>query len=159
MTGMRHRLAHLVSRGGGLAARGAAHDTRYDRRAALVAVLAMLGACHADGGAPRGVAEQFLDQHYVRIDLEAAKPFCTGLALQKLRDEQKLTQGQAIDESTRQPTVHYRLLETKNDAEHPSFIFQGTIDVDDAGQFTRKWLVTMRRDGDAWKVSNFEEFD
>ena len=124
----------------------------------LLLVLAA-SACHSDAAGPRGVAESFLDQHYVRIDLEAAKPFCTGLALQKLGNEQRLTQGQQIDESTRKPTVHYRLIETKDDAEHPTFMFEGTIDVDDAGQFTRKWLVAMRRDGDTWKVANFEEFD
>ncbi len=130
-------------------------------RHAVVSLLVVLAAstCHSDSSGPRGVAEGFLDQHYVHIDLEAAKPFCTGLALQKLRDEQRLTQGQQIDESTRKPTVHYRLIETKDDAEHPTFVFEGTIDVDDAGQFKRKWLVTMRRDGDGWKVSNFEEFD
>ena len=74
-------------------------------------------------------------------------------------DEQRLTQGQLIDESTRKPTVHYRLLENKDDAAHPTFVFEGTIDVEDAGQFKRKWLITTRRDGDGWKVSNFEEFD
>ena len=127
--------------------------------AGLGIVLVAASACRSDGGAARGVAEAFVDQHYVRIDLAAARPFCTGVALQKLGNEQHLTQGQQIDESTRKPAVHYRLLETKDDPEHPTFVFQGTVDVDDAGQFTRKWLITMRRDGAAWKVSNFEEFD
>jgi len=126
--------------------------------AGLLLALTAIG-CHADSNGPRNVAERFLDQHYVHISLEAAKSFCTGLALQKLGEEQRLTQGQQIDDSTRKPTVHYRLIETKDDAEHPSFVFEGTIDVDDAGQFKRKWLVTTRRDGDGWKVSNFEEFD
>ncbi len=134
--------------------------TRIPRRALVPLLLIFAGsACHSSNAGARGVAEQFVDQHYVHIDLEAAKPFCTGLALQKLRDEQRLTQGQQIDESTRKPTVHYRLIETKDDADHPTFVFEGTIDVDDAGQFKRKWLVTMRPDGDSWKVSNFEEFD
>lgn len=128
------------------------------QRAALVLAL-LASACHSDGAGARGVAERFLDQHYVHIDLQGAMPFCTGLALQKLHDEQRLTQGQQIDESTRKPTVHYRLLESKDDAEHPTFVFEGTIDVEDAGQFKRKWLITTRRDGDQWKVSNFEEFD
>ena len=131
----------------------------FVRSLGLFLWLAVAGACGHDLNTAQGIVEEFVDQHYVRIDLEAAKPFCTGLALQKISNEQRLTQGQQIDESTRKPAVHYRLLETKDDPEHPSFVFQGTIDVDDAGQFTRKWLVTMRRDGDAWKVSNFEEFD
>ena len=122
-------------------------------------IILVTSACSSDATGARAVAERFLDQHYVRIDVEASKPFCTGLALQKLRDEQRLTQGQAIDDSTRKPTVHYKLLETKDDAEHPSFLFEGTIEVEDAGQFKRKWLVSTRRDGDGWKVSNFEEFE
>ena len=127
--------------------------------AMTMAMVPVLSACHSDSTGARGIAEGFVDQHYVRMDLEAAKPFCTGLALQKLSNEQRLTQGQQIDESTRKPAVHYRLIETKDDAEHPVFVFQGTIDVEDAGQFTRKWLLSMRRDGDGWKVANFEEFD
>jgi hypothetical protein len=38
-------------------------------------------------------------------------------------------------------------------------VFEGTIKVEDAGTFTRKWIITTRRDGELWKVSNFEEFD
>jgi hypothetical protein len=126
---------------------------------ATLALALFASACHSNGAGARGVAERFLDAHYVHIDLEAATPFCTGLALQKLREEQRLTQGQQIDESTHKPTVHYQLLETKDDAEHPTYVFEGTIDVDGAAQFKRKWLITTRRDGDGWKVSNFEEFD
>lgn len=121
--------------------------------------LLTLAGCEADSHSPRTVAERFINQHYVRIDLVAAEPFCTGLALKKLQDEQRLTQGQVIDESTRKPTVRYRLIEHTDDAVRPTFVFEGTISVDGAGEFKRKWLITTRRDGDTWKVSNFEEFD
>ncbi len=128
--------------------------------AACVGVLMTTGAaCRSDDTTSLGVAERFVDQHYVEINLEAAKPFCVGLALKKLQEEQRLTRGQTIDESTRKPTVHYRLVDKKDDPEQPSFVFEGTIRVEDAGQFVRKWLVTTRRDGAVWKVSNFEEFD
>ena len=94
------------------------------------------------------------------IDLSAALPLCTGLALQKLHEEQRLTAGQPIDESTRKPTVRYRLLDKKDeDSDHASFVFEGIIQVEDAGQFTRKWLISARRSEALWKVSNFEEFD
>jgi hypothetical protein len=133
--------------------------SRSSLRGVVPCVLLALAACRADEKTPQGVAERFVDQHYVQIDLEAAKPFCTGLALKKLQDEQRLTQGQLIDESTRKPTVRYRLIEKKDDADHPSFVFEGTIRIEDADNLIRKWLVTTRRDGAAWKVSNFEEFD
>ncbi len=119
----------------------------------------MLLACRADEKSSLGVAERFVDQHYVQIDLEAAKPFCTGVALKKIEEEQRLTQGQVIDESTRKPTIRYRLVQKTDDADQGSFVFEGTIQVADAGQFVRKWLVTTRRDGNTWKVSNFQEFD
>jgi hypothetical protein len=125
---------------------------------AAFASVALL-ACRGQENTPQGVAERFVDQHYVQIDLEAAKPFCVGLALQKVQEEQRLTQGQRIDEATRKPTVHYRLVEKHDDGDAASFVFEGTIDVEDAPKFTRKWLVSTRRSGERWRVSNFEEFD
>jgi len=129
------------------------------RLSALVLTLVVVAGCQSDPQSARGVAERFIDQHYVRIDLAAARPFCVGVALKKVTDEQRLTEGQAIDASTRTPTVRYRLIETQGDPEQPSFLFEGTISVDDAGEFKRKWLISARRDGGTWKVSNFEEFD
>jgi hypothetical protein len=128
-------------------------------RAVVWMFAATLAACRTDEHSPLGVAERFVDQHYVQIDLEGAKPFCTGLALQKVEREQQLTHGQVIDDSTRKPTVRYRLLQSKDGGDHTSFVFEATIQVDDAGEFTRKWLISTRRDGALWKVSNFEEFD
>jgi hypothetical protein len=106
-------------------------------------VLLTLMACRADEHSARGVADRFVDQHYVEINLEAAKSFCSGLALKKMEDEQRLTAGQTIDESTRKPSIHYRLIDKKEDAD----------------KFTRKWIITTRRNGERWTVSNFEEFD
>ena len=126
----------------------------------LILASAALPACRPEANSALGVTERFIDAHYVRIDLSAALPLCTGLALQKLHEEQRLTTGQPIDESTRKPTIHYRLLDKKEeDTEHASFVFEGTIQVEDAGQFTRKWLINARRSDALWKVSNFEEFD
>lgn len=126
----------------------------------IAVLFAGLVACRANEQSAMGVSERFIDAHYVSIDLKAAVPFCTGIALQKLQEEQRLTQGQRIDETTRKPTVRYRLVEKREeDGDHATFVFEGTIRVEDAGQFTRKWLISTRRTGDAWKVSNFEEFD
>jgi hypothetical protein len=95
----------------------------------------------------------------VQIDLAAAREYCSGVALQKLTKEQELTQGQSIDESTRKPSVHYRLIEKHEDNDEASYVFEGTITVADAGQFTRKWLIATRHAAGRWTVSNFEEFD
>jgi len=126
----------------------------------VVAVAALTSACRPDASTPRGTAERFLDAHYVAIDLPAARAFTAGVARQKVENEMRLVEGQTIDETTRKPTVHYRLLE-----EHPdggdavSFLYRGQITVEDAGGFERRWMVTVRRDGDAWRVTNYQELE
>jgi hypothetical protein len=119
----------------------------------------VLAACSPDQRTAQGVAETFIDEHYVRINLVGAKPLCVGLATKKLEEEERLVAGQVIDDSTHKPTVHYKLIEKKDEGDRPSFVFEGRIQVDADDALVRKWIVTTRRDGDAWKVSNFEEFD
>jgi hypothetical protein len=123
----------------------------------LLIVLA-LAACGPDPTTPRGVAESFLDAHYVRIDLRAAREFTTGVARQKVDGELALVEGQPIDETTRKPTVHYSLLEEHPDGEDAAnYLYLGHITVEDADRFERRWLVTVRRVDGAWRVANFQE--
>ena len=127
---------------------------------ALTLLLLLFPACQSDPHSVRGVAERFLDAHYVEINLQAAKPYCTGLALSRLEDEIRLTEGQAVDESTRKPRVHYRLIEEKPRGEKSvSFLYETTISVDGAGDFTKKVLLTMHQGEQGWRVANYSEFD
>jgi hypothetical protein len=122
----------------------------------LLALLAV--GCAPDPATPRGTAERFLDAHYVRIDLPGALEFTTGVARQKVEDELRLVQGQAIDETTRKPSVHYRLLEEHPDGEHAvNYLYRGTISVEDADRFERRWLVTVRFAEGGWRVTNYQE--
>jgi hypothetical protein len=125
----------------------------------LCVLSALLGAgCRPDPRTPRGTAESFLDAHYVRIDLAAALPFTTGLARHKVESEIGLTQGQPIDDSTRKPSVHYKLLEEHADGDQAvNYLYRGTIAVADAEGFERHWLVTVRREEGAWRVTNYQE--
>jgi hypothetical protein len=127
--------------------------------AALIFTCVLFSGCGRDLGSAQGVAEEFVDQHYVQIDLPKAKEYAVGLALEKIDDEIRLTAGQAIDASTRKPKVHYLLLEKKEAADRISFMYQGTIQAEDAPEFTRRWLVVARKEGDGWRVSNFTEYD
>ena len=121
---------------------------------------ALAGGCGRDLKTAQGVADEFVDQHYVNIDLPRARDYSVGLARDKIDDEIRLTSGQAIDASTRKPKVHYQLLETKQESEgRVSFFYKGTIEVEDAPEFTRRWLVVARKEGDGWRVSNFTEYD
>jgi hypothetical protein len=119
--------------------------------------LIFAGACGRDLGTAQGVAEEFVDHHYVRIDLPKARALAASLALHKVNEEIRLTQGQEIDASTQKPRVHYSLLEKKDGAERSSFLFEGTVQSDDGTSFTRKWLIQVRKEGGRWRVSNFSE--
>lgn len=126
--------------------------------ALAIAMMAMLAAC-TSRNSPRGVVDDFIDQHYVAINLKGAEPYCTGLALDKLHEEMKLTAGQHIDDSTRKPVVHYKLTAQREEADHIEFLFRATIEVPEGGSFQKNWMITARKDGDSWKVSNYSEYD
>ena len=128
------------------------------RRAWIAASLCALAACRPGPDTAQGTAERFVDAHYVNINLVDAKQFCVGPALGKVEEEQRLTLGQTIDESTRKPHVGYSLVEKREEgADRASFLFEGTIRVEDGGTFTRKWMVTTRKESDGWRVSNYDE--
>lgn len=118
-----------------------------------------LNGCGRDLGTAQGVAEQFVDQHYVNFDLQAAKAYAVSLALDKVNEEIRLTAGQKIDASTQKPKINYRLLEKKEGERRASFLYEGTIRSDDGSSFTRKWLIAARKEADQWRVSNFTESD
>lgn len=132
------------------------------RLVAGLLVLAVLtaGGCRPDPSTPRGTAERFLDAHYVAIDLREAIAFTSGIARQKVEQEVALVSGVEIDENTRKPIVHYRLLEEHPDGEHSvNFLYRGSIAVDGADSFERRWMVTVRREDAGWRVTNYQEFD
>jgi hypothetical protein len=125
----------------------------------LALLLPQAAGCGRDLNTPRGVVEEFVDQHYVHIDLPKAKTLVVGLALKKIDEEIRLTAGHVIDASTRKPKVHYQLLEKKETPERATFLYQGTIQIEDAPTFTRRWFITARKDGGRWRVANFTEHD
>ena len=128
--------------------------TSVSRHCMLLALLALAATCRAGSGTARGVAERFVDEHYVRIDLGAAKSYCVGVARRKVEEEERLVEGYVIDETTRQPRVTYSLEEERREgADRASYLFAGTIYLDGADAFKRHWLVITRREGDgSWKV-------
>jgi hypothetical protein len=133
--------------------------TTTARMSALVVGVLLAAACHPDPSTSRGTAERFLDAHYVTIDLQGALPYTSGLARHKVEEEIALTRGQEIDDATRKPSVHYRLLEERSDGEHAvSYLYLGSIVVPEADRFERRWLVTVRREETGWRVTNYQEF-
>lgn len=123
----------------------------------MLAALA-LGGCTPKNSA-RGVVDRFIEAHYIAIDLKSTEPLCAGLALDKIRSEMQLTAGLTIDESTRKPIIHYTLERKRDEPDHVSFLFRARIDVPDGGSFNRFWMITARKDGELWKISNYSEYE
>jgi hypothetical protein len=126
---------------------------------ALILSLLIVAACNRDMSTAQGVAEEFVDQHYVGMNLQKAKALAVSIAQNKIDEEIRLTFGHKIDASTQKPRVNYTLLEKKESGQRASFLFEGTVRSEDNSTFTRKWLITIRKEGNQWRVSNFTESD
>jgi hypothetical protein len=122
-----------------------------------MAITVWSGGCGRDLNSAEGVAEEFVDQRFVRFDLGKAKLYAVSVALEKVNEELRLTAGHKIDAATHKPRINYKLLEKRESARRATFLFEGTVNADDGTAFTRKWLITARKDGDHWRVSNFTE--
>ena len=127
-------------------------------RRSLLLVVLLLAGCTSPNSA-RGVVDRFIEARYILIDHLQMESVCTGLALDKIHDEMKLTEGQSIDQSTRKPVVHYTLQKTRVEGEKTTFLFKARIDVPEGGTFQKFWMITAKKDGDTWKVSNYSEYD
>jgi hypothetical protein len=122
-----------------------------------IAVAALNSGCGRDMNSAQGVAEEFVDQRFVQFDLNKAKLYAVSIALEKVNEELRLTSGHKIDASTQKPRINYKLLEKRGNDKRATFLYEGTINSDDGSSFTRKWLITARKDGDHWRISNFTE--
>jgi hypothetical protein len=125
----------------------------------LLGILLFANACGHDLNSAQGVAEEFVDQHYVQIDLAKAKKYAVSVALAKVDEEIRLTSGQPIDSSTQKPRVNYQLLEKNESEKRSTYLYEGKIQSEDGTSFTKKWLITARQEGNQWRVSNFTESD
>jgi hypothetical protein len=124
---------------------------------AFLLMALLVGACGRDLNSAQGVVEEFVDQRFVQFDLGKAKLFAVSVALEKVNEELRLTAGHKIDAATQKPRINYKLLEKREGDRRASFLYEGTINADDGTSFTRKWLISARKDGNDWKVSNFTE--
>lgn len=115
-------------------------------------------ACERDLNTSQGVVEEFLDQHYVNIDLQKSKDYTIGLAHKKVDDEIRLTAGQDIDADTRKPTIYYEFVEKRESRDGLSYLYDLTIRLEDANEFTRRVLIRVRQHQSGWRVSNFQEY-
>jgi len=125
---------------------------------AVVAVL-IIAACQKSGATARGVAEDFLDSHYVAIDLEASRALCSGLARGKVEREIELTSKVAIAGDTHKPRINYSFKEARESPDRVQFVYELTIRARGLEPFTKIVMLTLRRIDDSWSVSNYGESD
>jgi len=125
----------------------------------FVCAVAGGGGCTPSGDSSRATAEAFLDAHYVDIDLEAARPLCVGLALDKLDKEVELTRDAKIDAETRKPRITYRIEESRDGPDRAQYAYVLEIHPDGADIFRKLVVLTLRNESGAWRVSNYTESD
>ena len=130
------------------------------RRGVLCAalLLAFVGCKGGGDTTPQGVAEVFLDWHYVEIDLPRSREYTVGLARSKVDEQIRLTSGHAIDAGTRKPRVYYKLLERRDAGSGTAFVYRLTIRPEGAGEFSRKLMIRVRKEESGWRVSNYMEY-
>lgn len=133
--------------------------TRPLKNLAALLFFLLLAACGRDMSTAQGVAEEFVDRHYVAMDLKRSRDLTVSIALEKVNEQIRLIGSHKIDASTQKPRVSYKLLEKKESDRRSSYLFEGTIQGGDNTSFTRQWLITARKEGDEWRVSNFTESD
>ena len=135
------------------------HAARRSKLVLLAAVLAAVPACHAPSGTPRAAAEGFLDAHYVRIDLEAARPFCVGLALDKLEKEIALLKDNAEAAAIERPRVTYSLEQGKDGEASAQYAYDLVVHPGGVDPFHKLIVVSLRSENGEWRVSNYSESD
>ncbi len=134
-------------------------ETKTTRFFALALVLAAVVSCRAPDGTARGAVEEFLDAHYVNIDLQASRLLVSGLALRKIDDEIALVEGLEPVAQSAKPRIGYRLMQTREGDGEVTYLYELTIAPSGSEPFGKEVIVTARSEHGQWKVSNYSEAD
>ncbi len=125
----------------------------------MLALALASAACTAPTGSPRAAAEGFLDAHYVRINLEAARPFCASLALEKLEREIALVENNPDAATAERPHVTYRLEEARDAGVRAQYAYDLAIHPSGMDAFHKLIVLSLTSENGEWRVSNFTESD
>jgi hypothetical protein len=122
----------------------------------VIAALVALVACEP-ADPRRTVAEEFIDRLFVVIDQQAARELATGLAVDKLDEEIRLTEGQRIDDGTRKPHVAYDFIEGRGaeGGDTAAFVYRLRIQPDGTDAFEKRVVLTLRKVEGDWRVANY----
>ena len=100
-----------------------------------------------------------MEAYYVAADLKAAAAAADGLALEKVRSSQRLTEGQAMDRSARHPDITYRLLEGHRGEGEGEYLFRVEIHPPDFHRIVKRSQLKVREREGGWKVTQFTDYE
>ncbi len=125
----------------------------------MIAAAMLAVGCSNDTSTALGAGDAFVDAHYVRIDLEASKQLCTGVALDKVQREIELTADVAIADDTQRPRINFALKEERAAGDAIQLVYELTIRVTGLDPFEKISVVTVRATDARWSVTNYVEMD
>ena len=124
-----------------------------------LATLALVGGCSGDSDSARGVGDAFVDAHYVRINLQASKELCRGVAREKVEREIALTAEIEIEQDTQRPRIYYEIHEEREVGDSVSLIYELSIRAPGLDPYEKFTVVTVRATDGVWAVTNYIEMD
>ncbi len=112
---------------------------------------------------PEGVADQFLFRYFIELNQRGALELSTGLALDKLEEEIKLTQNvrmtPSLDLAKHKPFLNYELLRVQKRSDQAAILYYDiTIENPGGKKSERKFVLSTTKIQDVWKISNFDTY-
>lgn len=124
-----------------------------------LATLALVGGCSGDSDSARDVGDAFVDAHYVRINLQASKELCRGVAREKVEREIALTAEIEIEQDTQRPRIYYEIHEEREVGDSVRLIYELSIRAPGLDPYEKFTVVTVRATDGVWAVTNYIEMD
>lgn len=119
----------------------------------------LAAGCTGDSDSPLSAGDAFVDAHYVRIDLEASKSLCRGVALQKVEKEIALTSDIEIEQDTQRPRINFTVHEERALGDAVQLIYKLVIRAPGLDPYDKYTIVTVRSEDGKWMVTNYMEMD
>ena len=124
---------------------------------ALVLCLLAAPACRMVGAPSQAAAEDFLDAHYVHINLPAALSLASGLAADKISREMALTDEVDVAADTLKPRINYRLEHTYEKEDGVRYSYRLSIRAPGLEPYAKRVILALSPGEEGWRVANFSE--
>jgi hypothetical protein len=109
------------------------------------------------GSSSQAVAEDFLDAHYVHINLPTALSLASGLAADKISREMVLTSEVDVAADTLKPRINYRLEHAYEKENGVRYSYRLTIRPPGLEPYPKRVILALSPGEEGWRVTNFSE--